>query len=174
MILWVSSSKVKPLLIHRGPLIGVLVFFPINYPLILESMVTWLGNTNCLWPLLFILVQVVCRFSYQGDICWAQALMMVLHLMGFGNRGDMLVSVMSHVKRHVFSNPYVIERPGLNLLEILGLLHHLVSRVNLLTRGCVTCVGSKIDGVAYKYSSQSMIGFFFISTSSLLYFLLAS
>lgn len=28
--------------------------------------------------------------------------MMALHLMGFGNRGGMLMPVMSHVKRHVY------------------------------------------------------------------------
>lgn len=64
--------------------------------------------------------------------------MMVLHLMDFDNRGGVLAPVMDHVKRYVFSDPYVIRRSYLNLLKISRFMTH---------------VGSRILDVAYKYLS---------------------
>jgi len=52
--------------------------------------------------------------------------------MNFGNQGNMLAPIMSHVKRHVFSYLYVIKQLYLNLLNILRFVCHLVSLVDFI------------------------------------------
>lgn len=54
--------------------------------------------------------------------------------MNFYFRGGMLTPIMSHVKCGVLSNLYVIERLGLNLLEISGFPHCLVSQVDFINQ----------------------------------------
>jgi len=53
---------------------------------------------------LIILEWMMCCYNNRSGVDWEWALMMILYLMGFDNRGDMVAPVTGHVKHLVITD----------------------------------------------------------------------